>query len=36
MCNKNFVDVVNYLKFLWQCPKTIHGRANLNKLKKPC
>ena len=36
MWNKNFVYVLNYLKFLRQCPKTIQGCTHLNKIKKRC
>ena len=33
---KNFITFLNYLKFLRQCPKAIHGRTHFNKIKKPC
>ena len=29
-----FVYILNYLKFLRQCLKTIHRRTQLNKIKK--
>ena len=31
-----FVYVLNYLKFLRQCPKAVHRRTLLNKIKKAC
>ena len=36
MWNKNFLYVLNYLKILRCCSKTIHRRTHRNKIKKAC